>query len=186
MKSFTISERKCSRSLAPHCTETAEVWTAPRRLENTRSPEKTGASCTTLHRAASLCSEVPEVGLEPTRPCGHWILNLRKQHRGNTEPAFQIRCKSFHWVRDNEFIRCSRIVVSSALHGQCCPQFAPKESHLRIRIMPRDLTGVAKLRRCNWLSKGWQGSNLRTILAQQLTPQRQPSISKTPKRNRDY
>ena len=30
------------------------------------------------------CLEVPKVGVEPTRPCGHWILNLRRLLRSST------------------------------------------------------------------------------------------------------
>jgi hypothetical protein len=30
--------------------------------------------------------------------------------------------------------RCSRIVFSSALHGQCCPQFAPKNAPAHLRL----------------------------------------------------
>jgi integrase len=66
-----------SRSLriAPDCTVTAEKNSPSREPKNAKSPAKTGASRATLHRAASLCSEVPEAGLEPALPCGNWILN---------------------------------------------------------------------------------------------------------------
>jgi integrase/recombinase XerD len=71
------AERLASGTLriAPDCTETEETRSSPRRPDIAKSPVKTGASRARSHRTASQCSEVPEEGLEPSRPCGHWILN---------------------------------------------------------------------------------------------------------------
>ncbi len=61
--------------IAPNCTETAAVTADDAVPRNAKSPEQIGASDTESQQIASCCIEVPEVGLEPTRPCGHWILN---------------------------------------------------------------------------------------------------------------
>jgi hypothetical protein len=66
------------------CAETFETRTTPRKLENAKkSPVKTGLLSLVLHRTASLCSEVPEAGLEPALPCGNWILNPAPDSRND-------------------------------------------------------------------------------------------------------
>ena len=50
-------------------------YSARATLENAKSSEEIGATLASLQRAASLCTQIPKVGLEPTRPCGHWILS---------------------------------------------------------------------------------------------------------------
>ena len=43
--------------------------------EGSENPEKNSTYCVALHQHASPDTEVPEEGLEPSCPCGHWILN---------------------------------------------------------------------------------------------------------------
>jgi hypothetical protein len=80
--------------LAPDCTEVDETRRSPRRLENAKSPDKTGASRAPSHRAASQCSQVPEEGVEPSHPFGYWILNparLPFRHSGKWLPCTSLR-----------------------------------------------------------------------------------------------
>jgi hypothetical protein len=61
--------------IAPTCTEARRDRGSTRRPENAKSPEEIGASRASSQRAASHCTRVPKEGLEPSRPCGHWILS---------------------------------------------------------------------------------------------------------------
>ena len=61
--------------IAPDCTETAPIATLDAAPRNAKSPEEIEAFDISSQRIASCCSVVPEPGLEPGRPCGHWILN---------------------------------------------------------------------------------------------------------------
>ncbi len=61
--------------IAPTCTEESVEPRSPRRVENAKSSEEIGATRASLQRAASDCTRIPKEGLEPSRPCGHWILS---------------------------------------------------------------------------------------------------------------
>jgi len=61
--------------IAPGCTERRSGEVTTRSAEDAKSSEKTRTRCASTDVSASTCNQVPEVGLEPTRPCGHWILN---------------------------------------------------------------------------------------------------------------
>ena len=48
---------------------------------------------------------VPEVGLEPTRPNGHWILNPLKATIGGIGVVFRLCCNSFTGREKRQFTR---------------------------------------------------------------------------------
>ena len=66
--------------LASDCTETTAGKGQSRSAEEEENPDKNGPIRTRKGQPASMCSEVPEGGLEPPRPCGHWILNPASWH----------------------------------------------------------------------------------------------------------
>ena len=61
--------------IAPDCTEVRENGASARAGKNAKKPVESGGFRASQPWAAPSCTEVPEVGLEPTRPCGHWILS---------------------------------------------------------------------------------------------------------------
>jgi hypothetical protein len=64
--------------IAPDCTDECNDDHSASCAGNKESPEESGAVRASLPLAASTRIEeieIPKVGLEPTRPCGHWILS---------------------------------------------------------------------------------------------------------------
>ena len=75
--------------IAPDCTGESAETRSTTRIENAKSSDEIGASCASSQRATSLCTQIPKEGLEPSRPCGHWILSparLPFRHFGLLRP----------------------------------------------------------------------------------------------------
>ena len=70
------AKRLASQALriASDCTERVTVEASDPQPRNAKSPEEIEAFGIRSQQIASSCIEVPEGGLEPPRPCGHWIL----------------------------------------------------------------------------------------------------------------
>ena len=61
--------------VASNCTEAVIQKGDFKIAEPQLTSEETSTNGTSLHESALTRSEVPEEGLEPSRPKGHWILN---------------------------------------------------------------------------------------------------------------
>jgi integrase/recombinase XerD len=61
--------------IAPNCTDEANIIDDSARPIYAKSSEDSGAVRASVQQAALSCTQVPEVGLEPTLPCGNWILS---------------------------------------------------------------------------------------------------------------
>lgn len=64
-----------SMRLATDCTETGSAKRPTRRIAVKENSVKNGPIRTRKGQSASRISSVPEEGLEPSHPCGHWILS---------------------------------------------------------------------------------------------------------------
>ena len=61
--------------LATDCTETGSKRRPTKRIAMSKTPKENGPIRTRKGHSASHHLQVPERGLEPPRPCGHWILS---------------------------------------------------------------------------------------------------------------
>jgi len=78
--------------LAPECSEEPSEGSVIRKIELTQSSKKNAPFHTSAGDSAPPCSEVPEVGLEPTRPCGHWILKPLKVVNATASKVLHLHC----------------------------------------------------------------------------------------------
>ena len=64
-----------AKQMTSNCTKSNFLSPETSGPEVSENPEKKGPIRTRKGQYAPLCIVVPEEGLEPSRPCGHWILN---------------------------------------------------------------------------------------------------------------
>ena len=74
-KMVPFSPHRERYGLRPNCTERGTNRTRPRSEETQKTRENTELFAPRPHPTASSCIKVPKEGLEPSRPCGHWILS---------------------------------------------------------------------------------------------------------------
>jgi hypothetical protein len=67
---------------APVCTESGDPDEVDDPMQNAASPKFVGTCGVDLHQDASPCIKVPEEGVEPSCPRGHWILSAAGRLNG--------------------------------------------------------------------------------------------------------